>query len=40
MPGLTAKGKYVREPADGPVGQSKRTKRMGLDKYSGRCPQK
>jgi hypothetical protein len=40
MPGLTAKGRYVREPADGPTGQSKRTKRMGLDKYSGRCPQK
>ncbi|KXX62831.1 TerD family protein [Rhodococcus sp. LB1] len=39
MPGLDSTGKWVRTPADGPKGRSKkRNGGRGLDKYSGQCP--
>lgn len=40
MPVLDAAGNWVRDPADGPVGQSKKANRgIGLTRYDGRCPQ-
>ena len=38
MPGLTKAGKWVRGPAGGPTGRSKRRNGLGLDRYNGRCP--
>ncbi|NKT14153.1 stress protein [Rhodococcus hoagii] len=39
MPVLDTAGNWVREPADGPVGRSKKAHRgIGLTKYTGRCP--
>lgn len=38
MPGLDTAGKWVREPAGGPIGQSKsKNKGQGLTRYSGQC---
>ncbi len=39
MPVLDTSGNWVRDPADGPVGRSKKQNRgIGLTKYTGRCP--
>lgn len=39
MPGLDSNSKWVRSPADGPKGRSKKAfKGLGLNKYSGKCP--
>lgn len=39
MPGLTTRGKWVREPVGGPIGQSKAANQgIGLTQYAGQCP--
>ncbi|TQM08944.1 TerD family protein [Pseudonocardia kunmingensis] len=38
MPLLTTSGTWVRAAKGGPRGQSKKRKGQGLDRYSGRCP--
>lgn len=39
MPGLDSAGRWVGQPADGPVGQSKKANNgQGLTHYDGKCP--
>ncbi|MEU4417824.1 TerD family protein [Nocardia salmonicida] len=39
MPGLTTRGKWVREPVGGPIGRSKAANQgIGLTQYAGQCP--